>query len=160
MKRFVLFVLACGTALTLGAAGAYFTSQAQVPDNVISAGTVTVSTEPTSAAISMNGLAPGITVTKPLTVVNSGDLPVDYVVTAVKKAGITDFYNALTCRVSSDGTTLYDGPVATLKTTALPLAPGARSQVQFAMSLPATAGNDLAGDYVKLSLYVDAEQVH
>ncbi len=33
-------------------------------------------------------------------------------------------------------------------------------QFQFAVGLPATAGNELAGDYAKLTLYVDAEQVN
>jgi hypothetical protein len=160
MKRIVLFVLSCFAVLTIGAAGAYFTGEAQVPENMIKAGAVAISTEPTSAAISMDALAPGVTITKPLTVVNSGDLPVDFVVTAAKKAGITEFYDALTCRVVVDGTAVYEGPVTAMRTTPLALAAGARTQVLFSMSLPATAGNELAGDYAKLTLYVDAEQVH
>jgi hypothetical protein len=160
MKRILLFVLSCFAALSIGAAGAYFTGQAQVPDNVIKAGSVSISTEPTSAAISMDALAPGVTVTKPLTVVNAGDLPVNFIVTAAKKAGITEFYDALTCRVVSDGTALYDGPLSAMRTSEFALAAGARTQLQFSMSVPATAGNELAGDYVKLTLYVDAEQAH
>jgi hypothetical protein len=160
MKRIVLFVLSCFAVLTLGAAGAYFTGQAQVPDNVIKAGAVGISTEPTSSAISIDALAPGVTATKSLTVVNNGDLPAEFVVTAAKKAGITEFYEALTCRVVADGNALYEGPLSTMRTTALALAAGARTQVQFSVSVPASAGNELAGDYAKLSLYVDAEQVH
>jgi hypothetical protein len=160
MKRIIMFVLSGFAVLTIGAAGAYFTGQAQVADNVIKAGSVGISTEPTSAAISIDALAPGVTVTKPLTVVNSGDLPVNFVVTAAKKAGITEFYEALQCRVVADGAALYEGPLSSLRTTPLPLAAGSRTQVQFAVSVPATAGNELAGDYAKLSLYVDAEQVH
>jgi hypothetical protein len=160
MKRIVLFVLSSFAVLTIGAAGAYFTGQAQVPENMIRAGAVAVSTEPTSAAISMDALAPGVTTTKPLTVVNTGDLPVDVVVTAAKKAGITEFYNALTCRVVSDGNAVYEGPLSTLRTSPIPLAAGARTQVQFSMSIPAAAGNELAGDYVKLTLHADAEQAH
>jgi len=160
MKRVVLFLLSCLAALSLGAAGAYFTSQAQVPDNTIRAGEVAISTEPTSAAISMDALAPGVTMTKPLTVVNTGGLPLNFVVTAAKKAGITEFYEALDCRVTSDGALLYEGPLTTLKTVPLSLPAGARTQVQVAMSLPVSAGNELAGDYVKLTLYIDAEQVH
>jgi hypothetical protein len=160
MKRIVLFVLSCFVALSIGAAGAYFTGQAQVPENMIKAGSVAISTEPTSAAISVDALAPGVTLTKPLTVVNTGDLPVNFVVTAAKKAGITEFYDALTCRVVADGNAIYEGAMSTMRTTPLSLAAGARTQVQFSMSLPATAGNELAGDYAKLTLYVDAEQVH
>ena len=160
MKRIVLFVVSCFAILTIGAAGAYFTGEAQVPENMIRAGSVQVSTEPTSAAISMDALAPGVTITKPVTVVNTGDLPVNVVVTASKKAGITDFWEALTCKVVSDGNSIYDGPLSTMRTAPLALAAGARSQVQFSVALPPEAGNEFANDYVKLTLYADAEQVH
>src|SRR5450759_1375356 len=99
MKKFVTFVLTSLAVLTVGAAGAYFTSQAQVAENTIKAGTVAVSTEPTSAAISIDALAPGSTASKTLTVVNDGNLPESIVVTGAKKAGTTAFYEALTVRV-------------------------------------------------------------
>ncbi|MDO8963332.1 MAG: TasA family protein [Coriobacteriia bacterium] len=160
MKKLILFVLTALAVLTVGAAGAYFTGQATVADNVIKAGTVAVSTEPTSAAISIDALAPGATTSKTLTVVNDGNLAESIVVTAAKKAGTTAFYEALTVRVTADGVALYDGPMTALKTAPLTITPGARAQLQFAVGLPAEAGNDLAGTYAKLTLYVDAEQVH
>ncbi|MDI6712723.1 MAG: TasA family protein [Anaerosomatales bacterium] len=151
----VLAGLAC-----LGGAGAFFTSRAEVPDNVIRAGTVAVSTEPTSAALTIDALAPGGMCERTVAVANTGTLPSTVVVTCAKKAGITDFYNALTCDVSVDGVPVYTGPLAELRTVPFEIAPGARARMTFAVGLPATAGNDLAGDYVKLSLYFDAEQVH
>jgi len=160
MGRFLLVTGSLIAALMFGAAGAYFTGQAQVPENTIKAGAVAISTEPTSSALMIDALAPGATITKPLTVVNTGDLPVNYVVTAAKKAGITEFYEALTVRVTADGISVYDGPMTTLRTTPLALAAGSRAQLQFSVGIPADAGNELAGDYAKLSLYVDAEQVH
>jgi Camelysin metallo-endopeptidase len=160
MKKFVMFVLTSLAVLTVGAAGAYFTSQAQVAENTIKAGTVAVSTEPTSAAISIDALAPGSTASKTLTVVNDGNLPESIVVTGAKKAGTTAFYEALTVRVTADGVALYDGPMTGLRTSPLSITPGARSQLQFAVGLPAAVGNDLAGTYAKLTLYIDAEQVH
>jgi hypothetical protein len=160
MGKILLVVGSLLAALMFGAAGAYFTGQAQVPENMIKAGAVGISTEPTSSALTIDALAPGTTITKPLTVVNSGDLPVNYVVTAAKKAGITEFYDALTCRVAADGIAVYDGPIATMKTSPLALPAGSRTQLQFSVGIPATAGNELAGDYAKLSLYIDAEQVH
>jgi hypothetical protein len=160
MGKILLVIASLTTALMLGAAGAYFTGQAQVPDSIIKAGSIMVSTEPTSAALTIDALAPGTTVTKPLTVVNSGDIPVGCVVTASKTSGITDFYEALTCRVVADGVALYDGPLATMRTTPLGLGAGSRTQLQFSVGIPAAAGNDLAGDYVKVKLYVDAEQIH
>ena len=160
MKKLVLVAVGCWAVLTLGAAGAYFTSQSQAADNVVRAGNVSISTEPTSAAINIDALAPGATITQPMTVVNNGNLPASVVVTAAKKAGITEFYQALTCRVTSDGAVLYEGLLSALRTTPLQMNPGSRSQLQFSIGLPSSAGNELAGDYAKLTLYVDAEQVN
>jgi hypothetical protein len=159
MRRFVFATLALLTVMMVGVAGAYFTAQAQVPENMIRAGSVSVSTEPTAAALSIDALAPGSAVTRTLAVVNDGTLATRVVVTSAKKAGITAFYDALTVRVTSDGAVLYDGALGVMRTSPLTLAPGARCQMDFAVGLPATAGNDLAGDYAKLTLYVDAEQV-
>ncbi len=160
VKHIVAVVLVCLAALTCGAAGAYFTGQSQVPDSLVRAGAVSVSTEPTCAALSIDALAPGTVVTKPLTVLNDGGLASSIVVTAAKKAGITDFWEALTCKVTADGAPLYDGPLSGLRTAPLPLNPGARAQLLFGIGLPATSGNDLAGDYAKFTLYFDAEQTH
>lgn len=159
-KKILATVAGAMLALTMGAAGAYFTAQIQVPDSVIKAGTVAISAEPTSAAISIDALAPGITVTRPMNVVNDGTLATDIVVTASKKAGITEFYEALTCRATCGGVELYNGSLSALRTTALRLAPGARGELRFEIGLPAEAGNTLAEDYAKVSLYVDAEQAH
>ena len=147
-------------ALSIGAAGAYFTAQVQVPDSMIRAGSVALSTEPTSAPLSIDSLAPGTSVAKPLAVVNDGTLPTDVVVTASKKAGITDFYEALTCTVTCGDTGLYAGSLSTMRTAALRIAPGARGDLKFEVGLPATADNALAEDYAKVSLYVDGEQAH
>ncbi len=160
MKRFILFVLAMGIAACAGSAGAYFTGQAEVADNIIRAGGVAVSCEPTSAAISVDSIAPGTVSERSMTVMNSGALPASFVITGAKKAGITEFYNAVTCRVTADGVLVYNGPLNALRTAPFEMAPGARSKITFGLGLPATAGNELSGDYVKMSFYVDAEQVH
>jgi predicted ribosomally synthesized peptide with SipW-like signal peptide len=159
MRKVLFVVAAIIAALSVGTAGAYFSAQAQVPENVIRAGTFAISTEPTSSALSIDALAPGVSVTKPVAVVNDGVLPAQFVVTAAKKAGITEFWEALNVRVTSEGALLYEGTMSALRTTPVTLEPGARRQLDFAVSLPVTAGNELAGDYAKLTLYVDAEQV-
>lgn len=161
MFRRVLFgIVGAFAAIAVGAAGAYFTSQVQVPDSVIKAGSVEISTLPTSAPLAIDALAPGATETRSMSVVNDGSLPVDVVVTASKKAGITEFYEALNCRVSMAGTSVYEGKLAALSSAPLRLAPGARGELRFEVSLPATATNTLAEDYARVSLYVDAEQAH
>lgn len=160
LKKIVLTAAGALLALSVGAAGAYFTAQVQIPDSVIRAGSVALSTEPTSAALSIDALAPGATAIRPLSVLNDGSLPVDVIVTSAKKAGVTDFYEALNCRVTCAGTQVYDGSLSALRTTPLRLAPGARGDLRFEVGLSSDASNTIAGDYAKLSLYVDAEQAH
>jgi len=160
MKRGFLLACAAALALLLGTAGAYFTGETMVQDNVISAGSVAVSAEPTAAALSIDALAPGQTVTRPLAVANCGTLPCTVVVTGAKKAGITAFYEALECTVTHEGSVVYGGPVTGLRTLPVNIDVGGREELRFTVSLPADVGNDLAGDYVKLTLYVGAEQVH
>ena len=160
IKRVLFATVGALVAVAVGAAGAYFTSQVQVPDSVIKAGSVAISTLPTSAPLAIDALAPGTTETRPMSVVNDGSLPVDIVVTASKKAGITEFYDALDCRVSCAGTPVYEGSLAGMRTTPLRLAPGARGELRFEVTLPSTVTNSLAEDYARVSLYVDAEQAH
>lgn len=159
-KKVLTTLTGAALALSIGAAGAYFTAQIQVPDSIIRGGTVALSSEPTSAPLAIEVLAPGSAVTRSMTVVNDGTLPSDVVVTPSKKAGITAFYEALTCKVTCGNAELYNGTLSSMKTAALRLEPGARAEMRFEVGLPATAGNALANDYVKLSLYVDAEQAH
>ena len=129
-KRVLFAIVGAVAAVAVGAAGAYFTAQVQVADSVIRAGAVSVSTVPTSAPLAIDALAPGTTAARPMSVVNDGSLPVDVVVTAVKKAGITEFYDVLTCCVSRVGTPVYDGLLSALRTTPLRLAPDARGEMQ------------------------------
>lgn len=158
MKRFVAFVMLGLALFAVPAAGAYFTAQAEVPDNIVRAGGLAISTEPTSALLCSETMAPGVTVERPLVVRNDGALPAEIVLTAAKKAGITEFYNTLHCRVTAGALTLYEGPLASMRTATATIAPAARNEYRVAVSLPATATNSLAGDYAKFSLYVDAEQ--
>lgn len=159
-KKVILPTIGALLAMTIGAAGAYFTAQVQVADSMIKAGSVAVSTEPTTAPLSVDALGPGTTAIRPFTVRNSGTLASDVIVTAAKKAGITEFYEALTCRVTCDGSLLYDGSLSGLRTAPLRLSPGESANMRFEIGMPATAGNTLACDYAKVSLYVDAEQAH
>jgi len=160
IKRVLFTIVGALTALSVGAAGAYFAAQVQVADSVIRAGSVAISTVPTTAPLAIDALAPGTTAVRSLAVVNDGLLPSDLVVTSSKKAGITEFYDALSTRVSCAGTEVYSGQLSGLRTAPLRLAPGAQGDLRFEISLPATATNTLAGDYARVSLYVDAEQAH
>ena len=160
MKRLFVYAAIMAAALSVGGARAYFTAQTEVKDSLITAGTVAVSVEPTSAALTIDSLAPGETVSKTVEVRNTGSLGFDAITTAAKKAGITDFWEALQVRASCNGTELYNGPLSTMRTSALRVPSGGSVMVTYAISLPAAADNSLQGDYVRVSLYVDAEQTH
>lgn len=160
MKRIMIYAVVLAAALSAGGARAYFTAQTEVKDNLITAGTVALSSEPTSAALSIDALAPGETVSKSIEVRNTGSLPVDAVSTAAKKAGITDFWNALQCRVTCEGTEIYNGPLSAMRTSAVRIPSASSVNVTYAVTLPASADNALQGDYVRASVYIDAEQAH
>jgi len=161
MIRKALFaaVGACA-AVAVGAAGAYFTAQVQAPNSLIRAGSVAISTVPTSAPLAIEQLAPGVSASRPMAILNDGSLDTDVIVTAKKSSGITAFYEALECTATCGGTQLYAGPLSTLRTLPLRIAPGARGEMRFEVGLPLDASNSLAEDYAKVSLYVDAEQAH
>ncbi|MHB8762076.1 MAG: TasA family protein [Coriobacteriia bacterium] len=158
MKRVLVYVAIVAAALSAGGARAYFTAQTEVRDNVIRAGTVQLSTEPTSAALSIGALAPGETVSKTIEVKNTGTLAFDAVTTAAKKAGITDFWTALQCRVSCEGVELYNGPLSAMRTAPVRVPSAGTARLTYSVTLPADAGNSLQGDYVRASIYVNAEQ--
>lgn len=161
MRR--ILIAACLGALSIagiGHAGAYFTDQVSIAENIITAGTVEVSTVPTSSALSIPVLAPGETTNRSVAVSNDGTLDVNMVVTGAKKAGFTALYEALTCRVVRGSTVLYEGTMTDLRTMPVEIVSGGSVGLVFEVGLPADADNDLAGDYVKMTLYFDAEQVH
>jgi predicted ribosomally synthesized peptide with SipW-like signal peptide len=160
MKRLLVATALVATVLSAGGARAYFTAQTEIKDNVITAGTVALTVEPAEAALTVGPVAPGETITRTVDVKNTGVLGFDAVTTVAKKAGYTDLWNALACRVTCDGTQVYDGPLATMRTLPIRVAPGQTARVTYAIGLPAEAGNDLQGDYVRASLYVDVEQAH
>lgn len=160
MKRLLVYAALIAAALSVGGARAYFTAQTEVKDSVITAGTVTVSVEPTSAALTIDSLAPGETVSRTVEVRNSGSLGFDAITTAAKKAGITEFWEALQVRATCNGAELYAGPLMGMRTAPLRVPSGSSANVTYAISLPPDAGNSLQGDYVRVSLYVDAEQTH
>jgi hypothetical protein len=159
-KKVLFSLVGALAALAVGAAGAYFTAQITVPDSMIRAGSVAISSLPTSSPLAIEALAPGVAAIRPMQVVNDGALACDIVVTAKKTSGITDFFNALECTVTCGDAPLYAGPFSALRTAPVRLAPGARGDLRFEVGLPSDASNALASGYTKVALYVDAEQAH
>ncbi len=160
MRRSIAFLAGVLVALCISSAGAYFTGQTQVAENIIRAGTVEVSCEPTQSALSIDPLAPGVESARVMTVRNAGTIPQTVVVSGAKKLGITAFWEALQVTVTHDGAVVYHGALSTMRTQPVEVGVGESELLTFKVELPADCDPDLAGDYVKLSLYVDAEQSH
>lgn len=159
---------------------AYFTSQATVSANAFTAGTVVLGTNPTTALITYSGIAPGDTVTAPLTVSNSGTLDLRYAVsssatdadskhlaaalTLVVKSGVTTCSNG---GFGASGTTVYSGTLGSLvigsATTGADtgdrnLAAGASEILCFQASLASSTGNSYQGSTTTATFTFDGEQ--
>jgi spore coat-associated protein N len=142
--------------MTAGASSlALFTSSASVPATTFSTGTVTLTTNPTTALVTFAGMAPGDQVTAPITVTNGGTLALRYAVSSLAtnadtpspkglkdqlvltiKSGVTTCTDAA---YAADGTGLYTGD---LDSTAGFLVGNATSGFQAGdRSLPPTTSN-------------------
>ncbi len=160
MNRVLALAAVVAVVLSVGGARAYFTAETEVRDNVITAGTVAVSVEPSAAALSMDPVAPGQTTTRTVSVTNTGLLPVDAVTTMEKKAGYVALWNVMGCRVVCEGTELYAGPASAMRTAAVRIDPGVTKVLEYGITLSPECDNDVQGDYVRTTLYVNAEQAY
>lgn len=107
-RRFVAGVLALGvtvTGFTSAVTGAYFTDSQAVAGNTFTTGTVDLTASPASAAISFSTMAPGDTVTAPITVSNAGTLQYRYSVRSTTTASTPDLAAQLDLTVKSGVTT-------------------------------------------------------
>lgn len=185
LRKALVLVTATGLlAVLAGAASALFTSTASVGSNAFTTGTVVISTNPSTALVTFNGMAAGDQVTNPLTVSNAGSLDLRYAVTATAtnadakalmsqlvltiKSGVTTCTNA---GFSGSGTQVYTGAlgsVAGINVIGNP-APGAdtgdralsgstNEALCFNVSLPLTSGNAYQNATTTATFTFNAEQ--
>ena len=137
-RRRVLFIL--GAALTVATIGvgaaslALFTSTANVPANTFTAGTVVISTNPVTALVTIAAMAPGVAVTAPITVSNTGTLDLRYAISSVA--------------TNADAKGLKDQLVLTIKSgvaTCTNAAYAATGTIEYTGDLDSTTGK-LVGD--------------
>lgn len=181
LRRTLTLVITAGLLAALAGAGsALFTSQATVPSNAFTTGTVVISTSPTSALITYNPMAPGDKVTNPLTVSNGGSLELRYAMTtsatntdskALKdqlvltvKSGVTTCTNA---GFGVDGTQVFSGalgsaavgdPTPGNQTGDRTLAASSNEVLCFQASLPTGTGNTYQNATTTATFTFDAEQ--
>jgi outer membrane protein assembly factor BamB len=119
-KRRLLAPVTLATAAVTGigavCTGALFTDTKTLANNQFSAGTVVLDTDPSSTVFNLSGMAPGDTVTEPVTVRNDGTLQFRYAMESVAtgdlapaltlqvKVGVTDCSNT---GFGAEGTNLY-----------------------------------------------------
>jgi spore coat-associated protein N len=121
-RRLRLAVLIVGLSMATLAGlltAAIFTDTQAVGANTFTTGTVDISTAPASAAVTFNGMAPGDTVTAPITVTNAGSLQFRYAVRSTTTENVlaaqldmTVKENVVTCTTAGfggSGTVVY-GP--------------------------------------------------
>jgi hypothetical protein len=124
-KRILLVLAAIITVASIAGGAislALFTSTATVPANTFSTGSVVISTNPTTALVTFAAMAPGDSVSAPLTVTNGGTLDLRYAISSVAtnadakglkdqlaltiKSGVTTCTNAA---YAADGVSIYSG---------------------------------------------------
>jgi spore coat-associated protein N len=189
-RRHVGALAAVGLAVVSITAGAtslaLFTSTASADANAFSTGTVTIGTTPTTALVTLAGMAPGDQVTAPITVSNSGTLALRYSVSSsatnadvptpkglkdqlvmTVRSGVTTCTNAA---YAADGTQLYSGDLdsAAGKLVGDPasgndsgdraLAASTSEVLCFHVGLPSGSGNGFQNAATTATLTFDAEQ--
>ena len=185
MWKYLLIGLLAIGILSVGvraATLALFTDSASVAANTFSAGTVDITTSPTSALITFSTMAPGDKVTNPITVTNAGTLQLRYAVTSTTsentlaaqidltiKTGVTTCTNA---GFDTDGTVRY-GPGDLGSTTGVnvigdptqgsqagdrTLNASASEVLCFQASLPLATGNSFQGLTSTATFAFQAEQ--
>ena len=116
------------------------------------------------AIVTLGDLVPGDTISRTITVRNTGTLGFRYVVSATQTAGTllwTDATNGLQLTVAdSGGTVLYSGPLSALGTLAGPgtLAPGGTELLRYTFAFPASASDAFQGLLQDLTLVFTATQ--
>lgn len=187
-RRLILALIVVAIALvgvTSAVTGAFFTDTKSISGNTFTTGTVKLGVGPTSAAITVGNMAPGDTVTAPITVDNNGSLSERYSVVSTTDAADANFLAAQlqmtiksgtgTCTTggfTAYGTTIYNqgvlGSVAGTKVIGNPaqgqdagdrvLAPTNSETLCVQVTLPTSTGNAYQGDTTTATLKFDSEQ--
>lgn len=186
-SRLALSLVALGVSvvgLTSVVTGAFFTDQVDVNGNVFTTGSVDLTASPATAVVTASNMAPGDTVTAPLTVNNAGTLAYRYSLLSTVTASTPDLAAQLdftvkvgvtTCTTAgfaATGTVLYGpsdlgstagtkifGDAATGAQTGDRTLNASSSEVLcLQVSLPSATGNTYQTKTTTATLRFDAEQ--
>ena len=138
-----------GLTVTADKSSASFTATTTNPTNSFGSATLTLSNDKSAAAslINLANLVPGDTAARTVTITNSGNVAFTYTGAISATANTllwTDTTNGLQVTVTRGATTLYTGPLKNLVLAAsASVAAAGTDTLNFAFSLPVTAGNTL-----------------
>lgn len=176
----LLLITAIGT-LGVAATGAIFTDTESVSANAFSTGTLDLSASPSSAVVSLSGMAPGDEVVAPLEIANDGSLELRYAVESETtenflasqlemkiKTGVTDCNES---GFNADGTVVYSGILGSVGGTNVignpaqgsdsgdrVLAAASSEKLCIKVELPGGTGNSYQGQSTSATFTVYAEQ--
>ena len=165
----VSLVLAVAVAIpSMGGTFADFTASTSNPGLVFQTATLSITTDhPASGFVEVANLMPGDTVTRTVTVINTGSAPFTYAVSATKQGGgpgsalWSNKVKGLQVTLSNSTGTLYEGPISELQSikTGVEVASGNTEVLTFVFSLPNAAGNAFQGLSAPIVLDYHATQV-
>jgi len=177
-RRIAMLLVLAILSGSLGAGAlslAYFTSTQAVTGNAFSTGTISLTTNPSTALFSATSMMPGDAVTQPIVVTNGGTAQLRYAVSTTVVSGPTLAAQLqLTVKTLGTSCAAFDG-TSVLAATALGTAAiGSNAQgVQagdrtlngatnetlcFRVSLPTTTGNTFQNNTTNVTFTFDAEQ--
>ncbi|MBU6423875.1 MAG: M73 family metallopeptidase, partial [Chloroflexi bacterium] len=166
--RNALAVFALGLlalAAMTGGTNAGFTATTMNPSNVLGTATLSLTNDKPNAGdlVSVTNLVPGDTVSRTVTITNTGTVGFTYVAAAVPEINSvlwTDSGNGLQVTAKRGATVLYTGA---LKGLAIPasttIAPSAIDSLTFDFSLPSSGDNTLQGITQKFTITYTATQL-
>ncbi|SFL74467.1 Camelysin metallo-endopeptidase [Paenibacillus sp. 1_12] len=125
---------------------ALFTAQTNLTSNTVSTATLNITTNPATALFQVSNVVPGDSITRTLSVINSGTADFTY---NIKNSGMntllfTDAAKGLQLDIKKGAATYYSGPISGLNAnsaSALTIAHGASDTLTFVISLPIAADN-------------------
>lgn len=117
------------------------------------------SLSPAVTFIDVKNLKPGDTITKTLTVSNSGLMDFSYLMNSYKDSGSDLFYNQLHLQVSIDDTQLYNGPLYSFSgMEARDLVKSTSEEMKLKVTFPWESGNEFQGLATKVIFQFIAER--
>ncbi len=168
-KRLVVALVALlfiGVTVDADRSAASFTATTDNPGNQFTTARLTLSNDKSAAGalVTVSKLVPGDTVSRTVTLTNTGDVGFTYVFAASQTGNTllwSDATNGLQVTASRGATVLYTGALKNMGTVsvAAPVAAGATDTIAYVFTLPVSAGNTFQSLTQDLAITYTATQL-